>query len=226
MAEYNFGGTTLPPGLQANEYGVNDNAPFTHSFTTANAYLNDSFLHLRVPGGQTKSPIKCAEVQTTIEDIRYASVRTRAIFTNVPGTCAGIFFYQSDTQEIDIEYLSDSSSLSNSGVYAPIPLQYTNQATTPGGTSTYSKGAPPWDVTATHEYRIDWVPGRTSFYLDGVFQKTFTTNVPTKAGPWIWNHWTNGDQGWSVGPPKADSLFKILNIVMYYNRTSTAGTCA
>jgi beta-glucanase (GH16 family) len=226
MSEYNFEGTTLPPGLQANAYPVNDGAPYTHVFSTSNAYLNDSFLVLRVPGGQTQSPIQCGEVQTTAEDIRYASVRTRAIFSDVPGTCAGIFFYKDDTQEIDIEYLSDSTSLSNSGVNSPIPLQYTNQATTAGGTATYSKGPPPWDVTEVHEYRIDWVPGRTSFYLDGVLQKTFTTNVPTKAGPWIWNHWTNGDQGWSVGPPKADSDFKILNIVMYYNRTSTAGTCA
>ncbi len=76
-----------------------------------------------------------------------------------------------------------------------------------------------------HEDRVDWVPGRTSVYLDGVFQKSFSDNVATKAGPWIWTHWTNGDQGWPVGLPQADCIFKIQNIVMYFNRTTTAGTC-
>lgn len=226
MSNFSFSDTALPPGLQSNVYTVNDRAPFTHSYTSSNAYVNDSFLNLLVPGGQTQSPLRCGEVQTSFDDILYASVRTRAIFSDVPGTCAGIFFYKDGTQEIDIEYLSDASSLSNSGVDTPPPMQYTNQATAAGGTATYSKGPPPDDVTTMHEYRIDWTPGRTSFFLDGALQKSFTDNVPTQAGPWIWNHWTNGDRGWSVGPPQADSTFKIQNIVMYYNRTSTAGTCS
>jgi Glycosyl hydrolases family 16 len=225
MSNFKFEGTALPAGLQTNVYPVNDNAPFTHSFTASNAYVDDSFLNLRVLGKQTQSPIKCGEVQTTFKDIQYASVRTLAIFSDVPGTCAGIFFYKNDTQEIDIEYLSDPSSLSNSGANAPIPLLYTNQATVAGGIATHSIGPPPLDVTTLHEYRIDWVSGSTSFYLDGVFQKSFTENVPTQPGAWIFNHWTNGDQGFSVGPPQADSIFKIQNIVMYYNRTSTVGTC-
>lgn len=226
MSNFYFEGPSLPAGLQVNAYPLQKQAPFQHSFTSANVYIDDSFLNLKVPGGQTQSPIECGEVQTTFGDILYASVRTHAIFTNVPGTCTGIFFYKDDTQEIDIEYLSDPSSLSNDPNKPwSIPIQYTNQAVVPGTKPTYSYGPPPWDVTAVHEYRIDWVPGRTLFYLDGVLQKEYTTNVPTQPGFWIWNHWTNGDQGWSVGPPQEDAIFKILNIEMYYNRTSTAGQC-
>ncbi len=122
MSKFSFESTALPSGLKPNSYTVNDGAPFTHSFTSSNTYLNDSFLNLRVPGRQTRSPIKCGEVQTAFSDILYASVRTRAIFSDVPGTCAGMFFYKNDTQEIDIEYLCDASSLSNSGADTPPPL--------------------------------------------------------------------------------------------------------
>ncbi|ERF69253.1 hypothetical protein EPUS_09070 [Endocarpon pusillum Z07020] len=224
-SKFTFDGTTLPAGLKANVHTVGGNAPFNRCFTTSNVYIDNGFLILRVPGGQTESPIECGEVQTTFTDILHASVRTRAIFSEVPGTCTGMFLYKNDNQETDIEYLSDPKSLSNNGVGAPIPLHYTNQASMAGKDATYSTGPGYDDITTTiHEYRLDWVPGRTSFYLDGVLQKSFTTNVPTQAGPWLWNHWTNGDEGWSVGPPAVDSLFRIRDIVMYYNRTSIEGT--
>lgn len=31
---------------------------------------------------------------------------------------------------------------------------------------------------------------------------------------------SNGDQGWSAGPPKEDAVFKIQKIVMAYNPAS------
>jgi beta-glucanase (GH16 family) len=99
-----------------------------------------------------------------------------------------MFFYKSDTQEIDIEFLSDATSKSNPGDGSR-PMHYTNQATN-GGASTHATGPARSDATsARHEYRIDWVPGRTQFYLDGVLQRTHTTNVPTVAGSWLWNNW-------------------------------------
>lgn len=226
MSKFTFDSPTLPAGLKANVHTVGGNAPFNRCFTTSNVYIDNGYLTLRVPGGQTQSPIECGEVQTTFTDILHASVRTRAIFSEVPGTCTGMFLYKNDNQETDIEFLSDPKSLSNNGVGAPMLLHYTNQASMAGKDATYSTGPGHDDITTTiHEYRLDWVPGRTSFYLDGVLQKSFTTNVPTQAGPWLWNHWTNGDEGWSVGPPAVDSLFRIRDIVMYYNRTSTEGTC-
>ncbi len=101
---------------------------------------------------------------------------------------AGNFFYFSDSQEIDIEYLTNSSSLSNPGDGTK-PLQLTNQ---PGnaGTSYFNVPSPTDATTTAHEYRIDWIPGKALFYLDGVLQKTITANVPTAAGSWIWNNWS------------------------------------
>ena len=100
-----------------------------------------------------------------------------------------------------------------------------------------------------HEYRLDWLPGKTVFYLDGVVQQVYTEDVPTVPGEWMWNNWryalrpcclhgyecewrgligngySNGDQGWSAGPPASDNVFKIGRIEMYYNRTGDAGSC-
>lgn len=76
-----------------------------------------------------------------------------------------------------------------------------------------------------HEYRIDWTAGFTAFFVDGVLKQKYTTNVPSQPGTWLWNNWANGDKGWSVGPPKKDSVLKIQKIEMFYNTTSTAAGC-
>jgi beta-glucanase (GH16 family) len=55
--------------------------------------------------------------------------------------------------------------------------------------------APTTATTEVHEYRIDWTPTFTAFYVDGVLQKKYTTNVPSAPGPWLWNNWSNGSPG-------------------------------
>jgi hypothetical protein len=59
-------------------------------------------LALTVPGGQRPSEqsdwrLSCAQVETVAHNIQYGSVRTKAVFSQVPGTCHG-------------ELLSDSST--------------------------------------------------------------------------------------------------------------------
>ena len=130
-----------------------------------------------------------------------------------------MFFYKSDNQESDIEWISDPESKSNlnspNGTRA---MQYTNQAVNAGSEATMVYGPAPNDATsAVHAYRIDWKEGSTKYYLDNVLQHTMKTNVPTEAGPWVWNSWNNGDPFWTGPPPKTDAVFKIQKIVMNYN---------
>ena len=108
-----------------------------------------------------------------------------------------MFFYRNDTQETDIEYLTDPTSLSNIGPDMPIPLWYTNQAVDPvNADKTSQHGTAPTDCTiGIHEYRIDWTENHTAFYVDGVLQKKYGVNVPSQPGPWVWNNWANGDKG-------------------------------
>ncbi|KAI9826997.1 MAG: hypothetical protein M1826_006476 [Phylliscum demangeonii] len=221
---YTFTGTTLPAGLAASSYTVHDAAPapYSHIFLPADVSVAAGYLQLKVPGGQTASPLQSAEVTTTAANILYGSVRTTAILGAAAGTCNGMFFYKSDSQEMDIEYLSDPRSTSNPGDGSK-PLQYTNQAVDGvNGHKTHTTAPSPADAaSAAHEYRVDWVKGKTLYYLDGVLQQSFTTNVPSIPGTWIWNNWANGDPGWTGAPPATDNVFKISKVVMYYNTSGT-----
>ena len=234
-ASYTFTGNSLPDGLSASDYPVDDAAggsgvPYSHQFDPSNVAVSDGTLTLTVPGGQNPGSggyIKCAEVTTDIGNIKYASTRVMAWFSGVEGTCQSHFFYKNDQQEIDIEWLSDPCSQSNNGPDDPIPFWYTNQALIAGDEPTHQNIVPPLNPTGGwHEYRIDWTPAYTAFYIDGVRQgKKQTTNVPTVGGTWVFNNWANGDPGWTVGPPIEDSIFKIQSITMYYNTTSTTSYC-
>lgn len=217
----------FPDGLQISNYsnhqrgsGPSPEIPYNPTFDPANVQIVNGMLALTVPGDQNPNnstgwEVSSAEITTAESSILYGSVRTKAILSPVPGTChgqrlqllkksevvvlmlVGFFFYQSDTQETDIEYLTDPSSLSNNGPGNPIPVWYTNQAVNPEDeAATQATGPAPSDcTTAVHEYRLDWTSDYTAFYLDGKFQMKFTTNVPSEPGPWVWNNWSNGNKG-------------------------------
>lgn len=98
---YKFQGNTLPAGLSISDYISNQRddqtphrVPCNPRFDPANVQIVGGLLNLTVPGGQkpkqgTDYALKCAEITTAVENILYASVRTRAIFSSVPGTCHG-----------------------------------------------------------------------------------------------------------------------------------------
>ena len=172
--------TTLPSTLSISTDTIGS-TPDTQLYTTGNVVVQDGTLQLKVPGGQTASPILGAEVYTSIDNILYASVRTTMQVSTVPGTVSSPFFYKSDSQEADIEVLTGGNF---TGVH------YTNQKVNSEAQQT-TKSLPltPELTTGFHEYRLDWLPGRTDFYLDGALQASFTDNVPTEAGKWLWNNW-------------------------------------
>ncbi|KAF6217552.1 hypothetical protein HO133_006890 [Letharia lupina] len=192
-------------------------SPYTQLYTTSNVAVNSETLQLKVPGGQSASPILGAEVSTQDEDILYGSVRTTMKASTVAGTCHGAFFYKDDNQEVDIELITGDTW---KGVH------YTNQRANADAEASTIQMALPSDATNDfQEYRIDWLPGRTDFYLNGELQQTLTDNVPSTAGSWLWNNWSNGDPGWTGAPPLQDNIMEISKIEMYYNRTSSAGSC-
>lgn len=121
--------SALPTGLRASTDFITSE-PLTHTFSKRNVQITpEGFLTLLVPGGQSgQQDISSAEIATDFS-VKYASVRTWAILTEEPGVCNGMFLYQSDSQETDIEWISDPASRSNkfasNGTRA---MQYTNQA--------------------------------------------------------------------------------------------------
>ena len=89
---FTFSGTTLPSGLLKSDYSVEDPAPapYSHKFVPADVTVGGGYLQLKVPGGQTTSPLNSAEVTTNFGyGIKYASVRTTAILGASAGACNG-----------------------------------------------------------------------------------------------------------------------------------------
>lgn len=118
--------------------------------------------------------------------------------------------YMNDTQETDIEIRTGD----------PSHVHFTNQQTRPGnGETTFAVPAPDTMASAFHEYRYDWLPTATNFYIDGVLVMSINRNVPSAAGWLMWNSWSNG-WAWTFGPPAQDNVLLIRSVEAYFNRTS------
>ncbi|TFK44189.1 concanavalin A-like lectin/glucanase [Crucibulum laeve] len=205
-------------GLSISDYSING-SPVPHTFTPNNAALGAGTLNLKVSAYSGSGAVQSAEVVTDTT-FKYASVRTVMKSSTTPGIVEGNFFYLNDNQEIDFEILTSTVSQASSCV--PAGIWATNQALTAGGASTHQTIPFTFNPTqAFHEYRIDWSSSATTFYIDGQQKAKLTSNIPTAAGHWIWNVWSNGDLCWSNGPPTANSITQIRSIDIYKGYTST-----
>jgi len=72
--------------------------------------------------------------------------------------------------------------------------------------------------SAFHEYRFDFLQDRVLFYADAELLAEMTGDgVPTTAGHILLSHWSNGNPGWSRGPPTADAVTTISYVKAYFN---------
>lgn len=68
-----------------------------------------------------------------------------------------------------------------------------------------------------HEYRFDWTPQSVSFFVDGETVKVMTNGVPSTDGHISLSHWSNGDAGWTGGPPEVDAFTTVSYFKGYFN---------
>jgi len=71
-----------------------------------------------------------------------------------------------------------------------------------------------------HEYRFDWSPEYVTFFADGTVLSTMTQAVPTAPGHISLIHWSNGNTGWSGGPPETDAVLTVQYVKSYFNSSS------
>ena len=181
-------------------------------------------LYARQTGGQ----VTAAELDSADDDYYYASVRIGARVTGASGACAGLFFYHSDTQETDIEILTREQGAHTDAQTqlqsAPTTsqLHFTNQphwtATvdlSPNTATTTTQGT--WqDINS---YRIDWVPGMTYWWQNGIMSHTANKNMIENPSSWIMNIWSNGDPSWSGAmAANTEARLDILWIELVYNK--------
>jgi beta-glucanase (GH16 family) len=131
--------------------------------------------------------------------------------------------FRNDSQEIDVEFLSKqfeaSSGAVNLVLQNPLSVRAGFDAQ---GTPDYALQTLPFDPSAGfHEYRFDWTPTRVSFYVDGAWQHDMVDFLPTNPGHIVLNHWSNGDQNWSAGPPQQDAVMTISYVKAYFNSSDS-----
>lgn len=79
-------------------------------------YSDGEVLNLKVsgvpvpPSGDSQYAISSAQIETTEDRILYASVRTKAIFSTVHGTCHGEYSAPVSEDYIDVEAKASSST--------------------------------------------------------------------------------------------------------------------
>lgn len=150
--------------------------------------------------------------------VKYASIRLLARVLGNAGAVAGIFTYYNDTVESDIEILTQDSTSS---------VEYSNQPTLDAGgdvipgsnfnTSMEAGGGKSTQWTDWNVYRLDWLPGRTAWYVNGEMAASTRVNVPADESAVVVNMWSDGglwSGNMSVGN---EAEFQIQWIEMVFN---------
>ncbi|KAF4984923.1 hypothetical protein FDECE_16975 [Fusarium decemcellulare] len=186
----------------------------------------DSGLALRVGSIIDDGTVSAGEVDTARLDLHWGSFRAGIKLTAENGTCAAFFWYFNDTQEIDIEFLSREFD-HQSGSY-PINLVVQSLRSLEAGydaskTGTYKRVNLDFNPTdAFHEYRFDYTPNQVLFYADSrLLARMEGSDIPSTGGHLILQHWSNGNQLWSGGPPAEDATITVSYVKAYFNSSNS-----
>lgn len=168
-------------------------------YSAQNAYLSrdpdwggtQTYLTLRTRRLQDFQSV--VQLASRDENVLYASIRARMKVMpddrdsgNVAnGAVLGLFTYASDTQESDIEILTrDPANM----------VSLTNQpasSTIEGATGKFQiPGGKNW--TDWVDYRLDWLEGRSFWYMDDELVFQTTNSTPTEPSQLMLNLWSNG----------------------------------
>ncbi|KAL9595105.1 MAG: hypothetical protein Q9219_006648 [cf. Caloplaca sp. 3 TL-2023] len=168
--------------------------------------------------------IPMGEMSTNRTDMLYGSFRAGIKLTGLPGTCGAFFWYLNDSQEIDMEFLSQQFNATSH----PVNLVLQSEASVAAGfnagdTAAFQVHQLPFDPSdGFHEYRFDWFKDRVEFYADGVLLRTMSGDgVPSDPGHLTLSQWSNGDPKWSAGPPAEDAIMTVNYVKGYFNSSDT-----
>ncbi|KAF2691209.1 glycoside hydrolase family 16 protein [Lentithecium fluviatile CBS 122367] len=152
------------------------------------------------------------EIENLQKNLMHASMRMSGRVIGSKGAVAGFFTFFDDTNESDIEILTDD---------ATDVIRYTNQPAVDedGNEVSTASVAPeklaPWDEWQTH--RIDWLDQNSYWYLNNRQVAANTYSVPREPSGLVINMWSDGGE-WSGNMSVGDSAeFQIQWIEMTFN---------
>ncbi|KAI0180861.1 glycoside hydrolase family 16 protein [Hypoxylon sp. FL1284] len=206
---------------------ISNNIADAQIFQGSGSKGGDAGLDLVVKSEVRDGMVSGADIATTTLQYYHGTFRAGIKVTDVPGTCSAFFWYMNDTQEIDMEFLSSEFNKTNSTF--PVNLVLQSKESKDAGfdaskTDGFKKINLPFDPTAAfHEYRIDFLPGRVLFYADAeLLAEMNGAGVPSTPGNLQLSHWSNGNAGWSRGPPAQDATTTVSYVKAYFNSSLEA----
>lgn len=184
----------------------------------ANIYLgqndnqNDFFTWLTLRTSRLEDFQTAGEIENMQKNLMHASLRMYGRVVGSKGAVAGFFTFFDDTNESDIEILTDDPT---------DMIRYTNQPSLDkdgnevSQASTAPDNLPKWDEWQTH--RIDWLPKNSYWYLNDKQVAANTYSVPREASFLVINMWSDGGE-WSGNMSVGDSAeFQIQWIELIFN---------
>ncbi|KAG2202450.1 hypothetical protein INT46_002245 [Mucor plumbeus] len=159
-----------------------------------------------------------AAIGTKRNDFLYGTYRARMKTSNVSGTVAAFFYYRNDSSEIDMESLSRWQDPYKT-YFAIQPQIYDNGAASPLTNEKHDLQFNPTEDY--HEYRFDWLPNSVKFYIDNIFVREMTINIPDSPGRILLNHWTDGNPEFSGGPPTENADLQVSHLNLFFNSSES-----
>ncbi|RDI85762.1 Homocysteine [Venturia inaequalis] len=179
-------------------------APVAMQNSAQNVYIatdnSTNLSHLTLRTTRLPTFQSTSEIENQEKNLLHASLRIRARIisnttstsnstttkTTAPGAVAGLFTFQDDTNESDIEILTTDP---------PTTWHFTNQPATKKGNdipaaSKKIENLPPWNDWRVQ--RIDWLPKISRWFIDQKFVAGNTYSVPRKPSGLVLNMWSDG----------------------------------
>ncbi|SAL99844.1 hypothetical protein [Absidia glauca] len=191
---------------------------YSRVFSMDNVKMTNDVLQLAVTVNHTSNnaSVRCGAIGTKRQDILYGTFRSQMRLTPINGTVQAMYFYNPDG-EIDIEILGAVDP--PQAYFALHPgLQEPNGRASALTHDNHPLGFNP--TTDLHDYRFDWYPDRSDFYIDQQLAHTLVTNVPHTPGRLMFSHWTDGNVKFSKGPPTEDAVMEIASFVALFNTSA------
>ncbi len=204
---------TVPPTRMAQAFGPDPE----------NTVVEGSKLLLKVQAGTTRG----AEIQTWRRDILFGSFSAQVTYPTIGGTCSGFFAIMPGSNsslelergELDIEYLPSKPNVFHYVIHPRDFLADGSASEQSFRTFTF-QGSP----SPKRLIKMDWSRGQADFFVDNQWTVTMQTKIDAPATFTI-NHWSNGDENWTGGPPLQTSAFALDWLSFFFN-TTTPKTCS
>ena len=203
------------------------NSPNNIYIESSTDKTTDYSTYLTLRTARLSSFQSAAEFDSVAQNFRYLSARFMARVVGSAGACAGMFTYLDSSQGADPMAVQEADiEILTSGPRSVV--QYTNQPSqnaagvdnpeaTVNGTNPGNKS---WEEWA--QYRVDWMPGQTSWFVDGQSVAHISFQAPRDPAGLIVNMWSDGGawtKNMSVGH---EAYLQIQWIEVVYNTSGPA----